>query len=249
MSKANLSGPKASIFITCLVDQFRPAVGEAMVKVLESHGVRLHFPPEQTCCGQPAFNNGYLAQARKMAQHFIEVFDGDDYIVTPSGSCAAMVKKHYPSLFTHDPVLQERCRSVGARVYEFSEFLVKVLGVEKAGSVSYPGRVTYHHSCHLLRELGIKEEPLRLLKSVQGLHYVEMEKADQCCGFGGMFSIRYPEISRAIVDEKIDLVKKAEVDAVVVNDSGCLMNISGRLRRLGVPIKVFHLAELLAGAE
>ncbi len=239
---------KASLFITCLVDQFRPSVGEAMVKVLKSHGVKLDFPQGQTCCGQPAFNSGHLAEARKMAKHFIEVFDGTDYIITPSGSCAAMVKKHYVTLFADDTAMEERCRSLGERVYEFSEFLVKVLKVEKVKS-AYSGRVTYHHSCHLLRELGIEDEPLRLLKSVQGLQYVEMQKADQCCGFGGAFSIRYPEISQAIVDDKIAQIKQSEADTVVANDTGCIMNLSSRINRLGEPIKVLHLAELLAGIE
>ncbi len=239
---------KASLFITCLVDQFRPSVGEAMVKVLKSYGVKLDFPHGQTCCGQPAFNSGHLPEARKTAEHFIEVFDGTDYIITPSGSCAAMVKKHYVTLFADDTAMEERCRSLGERVYEFSEFLVKVLKVEEVNS-TYSGRVTYHHSCHLLRELGIEDEPLRLLKSVQGLQYVEMQKADQCCGFGGAFSIRYPEISQAIVDDKIAQIKQSEADTVVTNDTGCIMNLSSRINRLGERIKVLHLAELLAGIE
>lgn len=239
---------KASLFITCLVDQFRPSVGEAMVKVLKSYGVQLDFPHGQTCCGQPAFNSGHLAEARKTAEHFIEVFDGTDYIITPSGSCAAMVKKHYVTLFPDDTAMEERCRNLGERVYEFSEFLVKVLKIEEV-KCNYSGRVTYHHACHLLRELGIEDEPLRLLKSVQGLQYVEMQKADQCCGFGGAFSIRYPEISQAIVDDKIAQIKQSEADTVVANDTGCIMNLSSRINRLGERIKVLHLAELLAGIE
>ena len=248
MEDGGKRGLKASLFITCLVDQFRPSVGEAMVKVLKSHGVKLDFPHGQTCCGQPAFNSGHLAEARKTAEHFIEVFEGTDYIITPSGSCAAMVKKHYVTLFADDTAMEERCRSLGERVYEFSEFLVIVLKVEEV-KCAYSGRVTYHHSCHLLRELGIEDEPLRLLKSVQGLQYVEMEKADQCCGFGGAFSIRYPEISQAIVDDKIAQIKQSGADTVVANDTGCIMHLSGRINRLGEPIKVLHLAELLAGIE
>lgn len=246
MDTNHVNGVRASIFITCLVDQFRPSIGEAMVSVLKAHGVSLNFPGEQTCCGQPAFNSGYRREARKLAEHFIDVFQGEEYIVTPSGSCASMVKVHYPSLFPDDPSMQERCRQLASRVFEFSEFLVKVLGVKEVES-SYSGRVTYHHSCHLLRELGIKDEPLQLLKSVRGLEYVEMEKADQCCGFGGTFSMRYPEISQAIMDDKMEQIKKAKVDVVVMNDAGCMLNISGRLNRLGERTKVLHLAEILAG--
>jgi len=248
MESNNKKEIRASIFITCLVDQFRPSVGEAMVKVLKSRGVRLSFPKEQTCCGQPAFNSGYQAEARRMAERFVEVFEGEGYIVTPSGSCAAMVKKHYPSLFHDDPAMQERCRQVGNRVYEFTEFLVKVLKMEKA-ECAYSGSVTYHHSCHLLRTLGVKDEPLQLLKSIEGINYVEMEKADQCCGFGGTFSLRYPEISSAIADDKIARIKDTEVDTVVANDTGCIMNISSRLGKKGERIRVLHLAELLAGME
>jgi L-lactate dehydrogenase complex protein LldE len=219
-----------------------------MVKVLRTHGVRLNFPREQTCCGQPAFNNGYWGEARKLARHFLDTFDNNDFIITPSGSCAAMVKKHYTALFPDDRAMQERCRELGKLVYEFSEFLVKVLKLENVNS-TYRGRVAYHHSCHLLRDLGIEDEPLRLIKSIKGLEYVELEKADQCCGFGGTFSVRYPEISRAMVDDKVSRIKKAEVDALVVNDTGCMINIAGRLSRLGERVKVLHLAELLAGAE
>ena len=239
---------KASIFITCLVDQFFPQVGEAMVKVLRGSGVELDFPEAQTCCGQPAFNAGFRTQARDLAKRFMSVFEGDSYIVAPSGSCTAMVRVFYPELFKDDPALAEEARAIGARVYELSEFLVKIVGVDDVGA-SYHGPVAYHPSCHLLRELGIESEPQRLLQNVTGIELKELRDQEQCCGFGGSFSVKYPHISGSILQRKMDSIRECGADLLVSNDSGCLMHIGGGLRRQKVPVRALHLAELLTMRE
>jgi L-lactate dehydrogenase complex protein LldE len=237
---------KVSLFITCLVDQLCPNVGVSAVKVLRKAGCEVVFDERQTCCGQPAFNTGYRGEARKFAERFIEIFEGSDTdaIVSPSGSCTAMVK-HFHELFPDDEEWRERAEKVAERTHEFTGFLVNVLKVDEidlAGS----GRVTWHDACHGLRELGLKEEPRRLLKNAKGVEFVEMENADVCCGFGGTFSVKYPEISAGILDNKIEAIEKANVDAVVSCDASCLMQIGGRLSRLGSKVKAVHLAELLA---
>ena len=193
---------RVSLFVTCLIDQFFPEVGEAMVTVLRRLGVEVDFPVGQTCCGQPAFNYGFRQEAKKVARHFITVFEGDGPIVAPSGSCTAMVKVFYPELFRDEPQWCRRAEALSSRVYEFSQFLVGVLGVEDVGAV-YPGRVTYHDSCHLLRELGVREEPRRLIRAVKGVELMEMQRPDACCGFGGTFSVKLPHISEAILGDKI----------------------------------------------
>lgn len=236
---------KASLFITCLIDQFFPQVGESMVRVLRRLGVQLDFPFDQTCCGQPAFNSGFHSEARTLAERFINIFQASEYIVAPSGSCTSMVRVFYPELFKDDHDRRKRAESLASRTYEFSEFLVNVLGVEDVGAV-YRGRVALHQSCHLLRELNVRSEPQRLLKAVKGIQLVEMERADMCCGFGGLFAIKYPHISGGILQEKIDCIKKCGADIVVASDVGCLMHIAGGLSRQGIPVRTMHIAEILA---
>lgn len=240
---------RVSLFITCLVDQMFPSAGRAMVTTFKRLGVEVAFNDQQTCCGQPAFNTGYRADARRMAEHFINVFEREpaDFIVAPSGSCTAMVRNFYGELF-HEPEdepWRERLAGVTGRLREFSEFLVKELKVEDVGA-RFAGRVTYHDACHLLRELRIADEPRRLIRAVRDIEFVEMEAPDTCCGFGGTFSVKYAEISGAILQEKLDRIARSGVAYVVANDSSCLMQIAGGLSRAGSPVKTMHLAELLA---
>ena len=242
---------KVSIFITCLVDQMFPQVGVSMVDLLTRLGVEVSFNQEQTCCGQPAFNAGFRQQAREVATHMLDVFERDlesaDYIVAPSGSCVTMVRKFYPELFAGTEH-NARAERISGRIFELSQFLVNVLGVEDVGA-SFRGRVTYHDSCHLLRELGVSSEPRGLINSVRGVEFVEMERADTCCGFGGTFSVKYPEISSAIAEEKVASIENCEAATVVSCDSSCLMQIDGLLKRRGSGVRCIHLAELLASSE
>jgi L-lactate dehydrogenase complex protein LldE len=244
---------RANLFITCLVDTFFPRVGESMVEVLQRLGVDVRFPEEQTCCGQPAFNSGYRADARAVAERFVSVFgealsqdeDEDSYVICPSGSCTTMLKVFYKELFHNEPHMLEKLRRITDRTYEFSEFVVKVVGKTDVGA-RYDGVVTYHDSCHLLRELGVKDAPRELISSVKGLEFREMPLHDSCCGFGGTFSIKFPKVSVSMLDEKIESITGTGADTVVSSDMGCLMNIGGALGRRGIPVKVMHLAELLA---
>jgi L-lactate dehydrogenase complex protein LldE len=249
-SAASLKLMRVSLFITCLVDQLFPDVGEAMVATLRRLGVEVAFNDTQTCCGQVAFNTGYRPEARAMAEHFIQVFENDtaDFIVAPSGSCTAMVRNFYGELFQGRPSDQEwleRINRVGPRLREFSEFIVNELGAEDVGA-RFPSRVTYHDACHLLRELGISDQPRRLIRAVREIDFVEMDSPDTCCGFGGTFSVKYGEISNAIMQEKLARITSSSVEYVIANDSSCLMQIGGGLSRAGSPIKTMHLAELLA---
>ena len=240
---------RVSLFITCLVDQLFPDVGEAMVATLRRLGIEVSFNDAQTCCGQVAFNTGYRPEARAMAQHFVRTFENDkaDFIVAPSGSCTAMVRNYYGELFhgSEDQEWQERLTRVRSRLCEFSEFIVNELGIEDVGA-RFPSRVTYHDACHLLRELGISDQPRRLIRAVRDVDFVEMEAPDTCCGFGGTFSVKYGEISNAILQEKLARISTSGVEYVVANDSSCLMQIAGGLSRAGSPVKTMHLAELLA---
>lgn len=236
----------ATLFIQCLVDTHYPEVAEAMVGVLRRLGVSLSCPVDQTCCGQPAFNSGYRRQARIAARHFIEVFEESETIVCPSGSCVNMVRHHYKELFQNEPQWLPRARNLARRTYEFSEYLVDVLGVDDVGA-RFNGRVTYHDSCHLLRGIGVQKQPRALLRHVAGIDFIEMRDADYCCGFGGTFSVKYPEISDAMVTDKVKNIMDTKADAVAGCDMGCLMNIQGKLSRLGSDIKVMHLAQILAG--
>jgi len=240
-----MKSPNVTLFVQCLVDAVWPHVGEAMVAVLERLGLSLECPSDHTCCGQPAFNSGYTREARAAARRFVEVFENAGPIVSPSGSCVHMVRHHYPELFREEPAWRERAQAIAARTYEFTEYLVDVLKVEDLGAVG-PGRVTYHDSCHLLRGLGVQEQPRRLLRRVSGLELVEMKDSDYCCGFGGAFAIKYPDISGAMVYDKVDKILAAGVDTVVGCDTGCLLNIAGAAARRGLSLKTMHIAEVLA---
>lgn len=237
---------RVALFVTCLVDQLWPSVGTSSVEVLRRVGCEVDFDERQTCCGQPAFNTGYRDPARDLARRFIEVYEEApvEAIVAPSGSCTAMIG-HYEDLFEDEPEWRERARAIAARTHELSAFLVHVLGVEDVGA-SFSGRVAWHDACHALRDLGIKSEPRRLLSHVRGAELVELPNAEACCGFGGTFSVKYPEVSVAIVDHKVDAIEEAGIDAVVSADSSCLMQIGGRLSRRGSRVRTMHLAEVLA---
>lgn len=240
---------KVSLFITCLVDQLCPSVGTSAVEVLRRAGCEVVFDERQTCCGQPAFNTGYRSEARNLAKRFIEIFEESDAdaIVSPSGSCTAMVK-HFQELFADNERWRKRADAIAERTHEFGSFLVNVLKVEDVGA-SFNGRVTWHDACHGLRDLCIKNEPRQLIKNVRGAEFVELANADSCCGFGGTFSVKFPEISVAILDNKVDAIERANVRAVVSADASCLMQIGGRLSRLNSKVKTMHLAELLAAKE
>ncbi|TDJ66600.1 MAG: (Fe-S)-binding protein [Planctomycetota bacterium] len=237
---------RVALFVTCLVDQLWPSVGTATVRVLERAGCEVLFDERQTCCGQPAFNSGYRDEARTVARAFLEVYGRDDAeaLVLPSGSCAAMVH-HMAELFDESDPWHARAKAVAARTHELGAFLVNVLGVDDVGA-TFAGRVTWHDACHGLRDLGIREEPRRLLAKVRGIEFVEASSAESCCGFGGTFSVKYPAISVAMLDQKLQALELDEVDTIVSGDVSCLMQIGGRLARRKSPIRTLHLAELLA---
>ncbi|WP_051184981.1 (Fe-S)-binding protein [Desulfatiglans anilini] len=236
------------LFVPCLVDLISTETGEAVQNVLERLGLRVICPERQTCCGQPAFNAGYRQEARRLAKRFLQCFEEGLPIVSPSGSCVHMVRRHYPDLFRGDRTWEPRARETAARTFEFSEFLVDILRVEDVGA-AFEGRITYHDSCQLARGLGIREQPRRLLRSLRGAEFVEMADSDRCCGFGGAFSFKYPEISTALVQEKVELILASGADAVAGCDSGCLMNIQGRLSRIGSRVKAIHIARILDSTE
>jgi L-lactate dehydrogenase complex protein LldE len=234
---------KASLFVTCIIDQFYPQVGVSAVRVLRKLGVDVDFLMSQTCCGQAVYNSGFTQQARQLALRVLDSFRNSQYVVVPSGSCAAMMRTFYLDLFEDGPRLPQ-AQELASRVYEFSEFLVKVLKVEDVGA-SYPGKAAYHPSCHLLRELEVREEPGRLLGKVSGLEMVDLPQAEACCGFGGTFSVKYPHISEGMLAEKVSNLLSTNADTLVSCDMSCLMNISGALSRQGRDIKVRHLAQVL----
>jgi L-lactate dehydrogenase complex protein LldE len=236
---------RVAFFVPCLVDAFFPEVAEAAVAVLQKIGYTVSCPAGQTCCGQPAFNAGYRGEATVAAERFIAIFEDQPLIVTPSGSCAAMVKQHYPALFAGKTAWLDRARRVAEKTYEFCQFLVDVAGVTDVGA-RFEGKVTYHASCHLLNSLGIDKQPRRLIANVSGLDFVEMAEADRCCGFGGTFSVKYPEISGALVQAKVETILASGAGTVTGADMGCLMNIKGRLSRLKNPVRVLHIAQILA---
>lgn len=241
---------KAQLFITCLAEQFFPNVLEGMVELLERLGVQVAFPREQTCCGQPFFNSGYRTQARELAFKWLEVFgETDGFIVSPSGSCVDMVRHHFPALFPPESPEHRRATEVGARTFEFTQFLVNELKVTDVGA-NFPGKVTYHASCHLLRGLGAREEPKALLRSVHGVEMVPLPGEETCCGFGGVFSVIYPEVSKAMMEAKVRAIDSTGADVVVACDAGCIMNIAGGLHKAGSPVRAMHLIEILtAGRE
>jgi len=238
---------KIQLMVTCLIDALAPEVGECVVDVLERAGVTIEVPAGQTCCGQPAFNGGFWDEARAMARHTIAVFgDGDLPVVIPSGSCAYMVAHHYPELFAGDPAWQTRAEKLAARVYEFSQFLVDALGVTALGA-HCEGKFTYHASCHLLRGMKVHRQPLALLAKVPGVELVPLAEEQECCGFGGLFSIKYPEISAVMMERKVQNIAASGAQYVVGCDLSCLLNINGGLHRHKVPVKGVHLAQVLAG--
>ncbi len=230
--------PKISLFVTCIVDQLYPQVGLSMADILQKLGYQVDFPDAQTCCGQPAFNSGYHQPAREAARHFLKTFEHSDYIVVPSGSCTSMITHHYHEILdTHSPVLD--------RVWEFSKFLLEVAKTDDVGA-RFNGVVTYHDSCHALRDLHIKSGPRRLLSKVAGLTLAEMDTAEECCGFGGTFSVKFPEVSGGMARSKIDSILRTKADTVVSIDSSCLMQLQGAISRAKLPIRTMHLAEVLA---
>jgi L-lactate dehydrogenase complex protein LldE len=238
--------PRVGLFVTCLVDLFRPSVGFAALKLLEDAGCTVEVPDAQTCCGQPAYNSGDRGDAAGIARDVIVAFEPFDYVVVPSGSCAGMIRKHYAGLFAAEPEWRRRAEAVAAKTYELVSFLADVVGVT-AVSARFDGSVTYHDSCSGLRELGIRAQPRRLLKTVAGLELRELPDADVCCGFGGTFCVKYPDISNAIVAEKTANIAATGAETLLAGDLGCLMNMAGKLKREGHATKSRHVAEVLAG--
>lgn len=235
-----------ALFVTCLVDLFRPPVGFAAVKLLEQAGCEVIVPAEQVCCGQPAFNNGDQETARAIARQVIDAFADYQYVVIPSGSCGGMLRVHYPALFADDPVYHDKAVALAGRCYELTQFLVDVMRIESLNA-AYDGRLTYHDSCSCLREMHVKAQPRALLEQVDQLELREMADTASCCGFGGTFCVKYPEISTRMADDKITAIEQSGADTLAAADLGCLLNLAGRLKRQGSPIRVFHVAEILAG--
>jgi len=237
--------PKAQLFITCLADQFYTASLQNMTRLLERLGVELVFPVEQTCCGQPLFNNGFEEQTRSVARNFLRAFSQSDApIVGPSGSCVSMVKHHYPELFPKGSAEYDLAVDIASRSYELTEYLVDVLRVTDVGAI-YPHKVTYHPSCHYLREMGLKTEAKILLRAVKGLEYVPLNEEETCCGFGGAFSVTYPEVSRSMMENKVKNIILSGADTVVMCEPGCLMNVAGGLRKAGSSIRAMHIVDVL----
>ena len=243
---ARPTSPRVGLFVTCLADAMRPRLGFAALTVLEQAGCIVEVPPSQTCCGQPAFNSGADAATIPLARQVIAAFESYDYLVAPSGSCASMIKAHYPELFANDPVWLERAQKLAARTYELLSFLTDVRGFMPKGLVC-PASATYHDSCSGLRELGVKAQPRALLASVEGLTLRPLDGEETCCGFGGTFCVKYSDISNAIVGDKAEAVIASGADLLLGGDLGCLMNMAGKLNRQGAKTRVFHAAEILAG--
>ena len=238
--------PRVGLFVTCLVDLIRPSVGFAAVKLLEDAGCTVEVPEAQTCCGQPAFNSGDRVDAAAIAVNVIAAFKGYDYVVAPSGSCGGMIVKHYPELFEPGTADHQAAVELAGRTHELVSFLTRIMKVEKV-EAEFPARATYHDSCSGLRELGIKQEPRKLLASVAGVSLREMTDAEVCCGFGGTFCVKYPGISDKMLEKKLKHIEATGADTLIAGDLGCLMNMAGKLKRQGSAIKVRHVAEVLAG--
>jgi L-lactate dehydrogenase complex protein LldE len=238
--------PRVALFVTCLVDLHRPTVGFAAIRLLEQAGCQVEVPRAQTCCGQPAYNSGDRATTRDLARGILDAFRGYDYVVVPSGSCGGMLRVHMPHLFDDDPNLRDRATALAGRTYELVSFLTDVLGVERVPA-GYRGTATYHDSCAGLRELNIRDQPRRLLRSVEGLALQEMTEPEVCCGFGGTFCVKYPAISTRLVADKVRDIAATGADTLLAGDMGCLLNMAGRLSREGSAVKVRHVAEVLAG--
>jgi L-lactate dehydrogenase complex protein LldE len=240
---------RVGLFVTCLVDLMRPSIGFAALKLLESANCEVVVPATQTCCGQPGWNSGDRASTRALAEKLIDEFEDCEYVVVPSGSCAGMIRAHFPEVFRDEPYMLARAERLGARTYELTEFLTKVAKQARI-SAGFEGSVTYHDSCSGLRELGVRAQPRHLLAKVAGLKLVEMQECETCCGFGGTFSIKYGEISTAMADKKCAHIEASGAQAVVLGDLGCMLNIEGRLRRRGdARTRVLHVAEVLAGED
>jgi L-lactate dehydrogenase complex protein LldE len=246
MDRQTGARPRVALFVTCLVDLFRPTVGFSAVKLLEEAGCEVSVPAAQTCCGQPAFNSGDRADARTLAEQVIRVFEGYDFVVAPSGSCAGMIKKHYGEVFAGDPNWSGRAEALAARTFELTSFLVDVLGVTEVDA-RFRGSITYHDSCSGLRELGVRGQPRALLASVRELELKELRDSDVCCGFGGTFCVKYGEISDRMVTKKIAAVAETGAGTLVAGDLGCLLNMAGKLKRQGSTTRVRHVAEVHAG--
>jgi L-lactate dehydrogenase complex protein LldE len=242
---------RVGLFVTCLVDTMRPEIGFSALKLLESAGCDVVVVESQTCCGQPAYSSGDRPTAHALAEKFIHEYERFDYVVIPSGSCGGMVKTHYVDLFSDDPAWQRRMTRLASRVFELTDFLhnvVKINNLPRPRNTSFHGSITYHDSCCGLRELGVESQPRALLNKVAGVQLKEMKDCRTCCGFGGTFAIKYGDISTAIVDEKCANIQACGTDAVVLGDLGCMLNIEGRLRRLGDDkTHVYHVAQVLAG--
>lgn len=236
---------RVGLFVTCLVDLVRPEIGFAAVKLLEQAGCDVEIPPTQTCCGQPAWNAGADKDAADIARDVIAAFEGFDFVVAPSGSCAGMIKRHYPEVFENDEAWLKRARALAQKTHELTSFLVKVRGVE-AVKATFAGTVCYHDSCSSRREMGVLQEPRALLATVDGLALKEIGDKETCCGFGGLFSVKYPEISERIADTKIADVQATGAETLTGGDLGCLLHLAGRMKRDGKPMKVRHVAEILA---
>jgi L-lactate dehydrogenase complex protein LldE len=239
---------KVSLFIPCLVEHFLPQVGEATARVLSRAGVEILYPKGQTCCGQMQFKTGHRRDARKMARHFFEVFEGAEIIVAPSGSCVGMVRKHYPELFQDDPSWLERVTALGRKTFELTEFLVNILGTVDLGAV-WPGKAVYHDSCQLSRALGVRQQPRTLLSRVRQLEVLDWERQETCCGFGGVFSLEFPDISDKMVEDKAKAAVRSGAEILITAEPSCLMNIGGYLEKQGGKIKAVHIAEVLAHGD
>lgn len=239
---------RVNLFIPCLVEHFFPQVGVATARVLSRAGVEVRYPKGQTCCGQMQFKTGRHRETRRMAQHFFEVFEDAEVIVAPSGSCVGMVRKYYPVLFRNDPSWLERVKVLGRKTFELTEFLVNILGVVDLGA-SWPGKAVYHDSCQLSRILGVQQQPRTLLSRVRQLKMLEWEREETCCGFGGVFSLEFPEISDKMVEEKAEAAARSGADILITAEPSCLMNIGGYLEKQGGRIKAVHIAEILAHGD
>lgn len=240
---------RASLFVTCIIDQLYPEVGVSVVRVLRERGVDVDFPMSQTCCGQPLYNSGFNEAAKRLAVRVLDAFENCDCVVVPSGSCGAMMRVFYLDLFADEPELLARAAALSRRIYEFTEFLTDVVGAdaESAGGSGPVRTVAYHPSCHLLREMGVRDAPGRLLKSASGVTLADLPDAEQCCGFGGTFAIKYPHISEEMLSDKIESILKSGADTVTACDMGCLMHIGGAVSRRELPVRVRHIAQVLDG--
>jgi L-lactate dehydrogenase complex protein LldE len=238
--------PRVALFVTCLVDLFRPSIGFAAIKLLEQAGCTVDVPDVQTCCGQPGYNSGDRVNAAIIARQVVAAFESYDYVVAPSGSCAGMISRHYPDLLSGDKDYAERARRLAAKTYELTQFLVDVRKLSDL-DVKLNRRVTYHDSCSSLREMGVKAQPRKLLAAVEGMAFSELPDGESCCGFGGTFCVKYPEISDRILEEKTGNIAKTGADLLLAGDLGCLLNMAGKLKRQGSKIESRHVAEVLAG--